>query len=48
MQHLRSLEAATAKRQALGLRLIVMGELLHVLRPVLYTLALRKCVTTTG
>lgn len=42
MQHLRSLEAATAKRQALGLRLIVMGELLHVLRPVLYTLALRK------
>lgn len=42
MQHLRQLEAATARRQALGMRLMLWGELLNVLRPVIYTLALRK------
>ena len=42
MQHLRQLEATTARRQALGMRLLVWGELLHVLRPLIYTLSLRK------
>lgn len=32
-----------ARRQALAMRMIVVAELLHILRPVVYTLALRRC-----
>ncbi|KAK9812042.1 hypothetical protein WJX73_000692 [Symbiochloris irregularis] len=40
--HLRKLEAATVKLQGFGMRLLALGELLHILRPLIYTLALRK------
>lgn len=31
------------QRQARALRLVVAGEVLHILRPLAYTLALRRC-----
>ena len=31
-----------ASRQSLAMRLVIAGEVLHILRPLLYTLALRR------
>jgi hypothetical protein len=42
MQALKNLEYQTALRQAAAYRLIILGELLHILRPVLYVAALRR------
>jgi peroxin-16 len=42
VNRLTSLEAWAARRQALALKTIYSGELLHLLRPVIYTLALRR------
>lgn len=39
---MRAVQAWAARRQALAMRLIIAGELLHILRPVAYTLALRR------
>ncbi|KAH7624487.1 hypothetical protein Ndes2526B_g00686 [Nannochloris sp. 'desiccata'] len=42
MQALKSLEYQTSLRQAAAYKLIILGELLHILRPVLYVAALRR------
>jgi hypothetical protein len=42
MQALKNLEYHTALRQAAAYRLIILGELIHILRPVLYVAALRR------
>ena len=38
----KQLEQRAAKRQAAAYRLVIAGELLHILRPVLYVAALRR------
>lgn len=42
MHALKSLEHSTAHRQTAAYKLIILGELLHILRPVLYVAALRR------
>jgi hypothetical protein len=42
MQALKKLEDQTSLRQSAAYKLIVLGELLHILRPVLYVAALRR------
>jgi Peroxisomal membrane protein (Pex16) len=42
MQALKTLEYQTSVRQAAAYRLIILGELIHILRPLLYVAALRR------
>ncbi|KAK9812655.1 hypothetical protein WJX72_001406 [[Myrmecia] bisecta] len=46
-QHLKRMEMYTQRRQALGMNLLVVGELLHILRPLLYVMALRRSGRTS-
>lgn len=41
---MRRVEACVEARQRLGLDLLVGGELLGLLRPLLYVMVLRRCV----
>ena len=40
--HMRRIEACVEARQRLGLDLLVAGELLNLLRPLLYVMALHR------
>ena len=41
--YLQKLQAATGRAQALGMQVMTSGELLGLLRPLIYTIALRRC-----
>ena len=41
--YLQKLQAATGRAQALSMQILTSGELLGLLRPLIYTIALRRC-----